>query len=78
MRTLERIFRTYDHRAMFTVIRDTDARQSEVWFFPADGREMRHVRTFEHGRDAAAKAAQLADTIDELITQPAWDKAVAS
>lgn len=78
MRTIERIFRSHNHAEMFVVIRDTEKRQSEVWFFPADGREMRHVRTFEHGRDAAAKAAQLADTIDELTTQIAWDQAVMS
>jgi hypothetical protein len=78
MRQMERLFRSADHAHLFIVIRDTDQRHSEVWYLPSDGREMRHVRTFEHTRDAAAKAAQLADTIDELTSQPAWDKAVMS
>jgi hypothetical protein len=78
MRTVDRIFRSHDHCAMFFVIRDTDQRHSEVWFLPSDGREIRHVRTFEHARDAAAKAAQLADTIDTLTSTIAWDQAVMS
>jgi len=78
MRTIERIFRSNDNTAMFLVIRDTSTRQSEVWFLPADGREMRHVRTYTHARDAAQKAASLADILPTLMSQPAWDKAVAS
>lgn len=77
MRIIERTFRSRDHRNMFIVIRDTDKRESEVWFFPADGRDVQHVRTFEHARDAAQKATTLADTIEKLDTVAAWDKAVA-
>ena len=78
MRKIERIFRSSNQQAMFVVIHDSRVRVHEVWYFPADGRETRHVRTFVHARDAAAKAAQLADTIDTLTTQHAWDQAVQS
>ena len=77
MRSIERIFRTDDHRSMFFVIRDMEARQSEVWYYPADGRDPRHVRAYQHGRDAAAKASELADIEDTLTTREAWDQAVA-
>ena len=78
MRTIERIFRSADNTAMFFVIRDTSTRQSEVWFLPADGREVRHIRTYTHARDAAQKAASLADKLSSLTSQPAWDTAVMS
>lgn len=79
MRRIDNVYRSADHRTMFVVIRDTDARESEVWVHsPEDGRGIRHVRTFEHARDAAQKAATLADTVNTLTSQTAWDKAVMS
>lgn len=78
MRSIERVFRSADNSAMFFVIRDTDVRESEVWFLPADGREVRHVRTYLHARDAAQKASALADNLPKLGTQVAWDAAVMS
>lgn len=78
MRSIERIFRSADNSAMFFVIRDTTTRQSEVWFLPADGRAVTHVRTYTHARDAAQKASSLADNLPRLGTQLAWDAAVMS
>lgn len=78
MRRIDNIYRTHDHAAMFFVIRDTDARESEVWFYPADGRLPNHVRTFTHARDAAAKASMLADELPRLSSSTAWNTAVMS
>jgi hypothetical protein len=78
MRLISKIYRSGDNSAMFCVIRDTDVRQSEIWFYPADGREMRHVRTYEHARDASQKAATLADILPTLGNDAAWDAAVRS